>query len=100
MGFNYNIIFLQDLIEILQENYLANISFKVLARFFYILQENIPFLVQVLQDLLQDLASLARKCFVQDLDIFARQFLLGYEAYEAYLANSRSAKILLSNCKY
>ena len=77
MGFNYNIIFLQDLIEILQENYLANISFKVLARFFYILQEKIPFLVQVLQDLLQDLASLARKMFCTRFGYFCKTVSTG-----------------------
>ena len=59
------IIFLQDVIKILQENYVSyNFFLQVLARSvhdFSILARKASFLVQVLQDLLQDLASLARK---------------------------------------
>ena len=48
-------------------------------KIFYILQEKHHFsarLARYVQDLAQDLASLAKK-YLQDLHIFARQFLLG-----------------------
>ena len=51
---------MQDLIKILQENYLENFSCLILARFLYFATKAL-FLVQDLQDLIQDLASLARK---------------------------------------
>ena len=54
---NCKIIFLKDMIKILQENYLANFSCKI----FYILARKTSFLVQDLQDLVQNIASLARK---------------------------------------
>ena len=59
---NYMIIFLQDLIKILQEKYLA----IFLARFFIFCKKSL-ILVQDLQDLVRDLASLAK--YLQDLDI-------------------------------
>ena len=57
---NSKIRFLQDLITILQENYLANVSCTILARFLY-LTRKASFLAQDLQNLVQDFASLARK---------------------------------------
>ena len=56
---NCKIIFLQDLIKILQEYYLTNFSYKILARFLYPARKA-SFLVQDLQDLVQNLANLAR----------------------------------------
>ena len=57
-------IFLQECDQILQENYLKFFSFKT----FYILQENLQFsakLVRYVQDLVQDLASVARKILIR-----------------------------------
>ena len=53
-------LFLQDLIKISQENYLAEFSYKILARFFISCKKSF-ILVQDLQDSVQHLASLARK---------------------------------------
>ena len=69
------IIFLQDFDQILQENYLTIFSYKILARFFVSCKKSFIFsarLARYVQDLVQDLASLARKllarfaCFLQD----------------------------------
>ena len=66
------IILLQDLIKILQENYLANFLCKILVRYFsYILQEKLHFsarLARYVQDLVQDLGSLARKILARFAD--------------------------------
>ena len=48
---NCKIIFLQDLIKMLQENYLTILSCKSLARIFISLQEKLHFVVQGLQDM-------------------------------------------------
>ena len=53
---------MQDFDQILQENDLTIISYKILARFFISCKKSfINFLVQDLQDLAQDFASLTRK---------------------------------------
>ena len=53
-------LFLQDLDQILQENYLTIFLARFLQDFSY-LARKASFLVQDLQDFVQDLASLARK---------------------------------------
>ena len=56
-------MFLQDFDQILQENYLTIFSCKILARFFVSCKKSFIFsarLARYLQDLVQDLASLAR----------------------------------------
>ena len=70
---NCKIIFLRDLINILQENYLKFLSCKILARFFVSCKKSYTFLVQDLQDLVQDLASLVRKIFAK-LAYFLQDF--------------------------
>ena len=58
------ILFLQDLDQILQENYLTILSCKILARCFVSCKKSFIFsarLARYVQDLVQDLASLARK---------------------------------------
>ena len=60
---NCKIIFLQDLIKIFQENHLGNCSCKILTRFFIFCKKSFIFSARLvyLQDLVQDLANLARK---------------------------------------
>ena len=61
---NCKIVFLQDLIKLLQENYLVKFSCKILARVFVSCKKSF-ILVQDLQDLVLDLASLTRKILVR-----------------------------------
>ena len=72
---------MQDLIKIFQENYLANFSCKILARFFISCKKSFIFsakFARYVQDLAQDLASLVRKYLACKIYIFlARRFLLG-----------------------
>ena len=62
------IIFLQDFDQILQENYLTIFSCKILARFFISCKKSLIFsarLARYVQDLVQELASFARKIFAR-----------------------------------
>ena len=74
------IMFLQDFVQILQENYLTMFSCKILARLFISCKKRFIFCVRLaryVQDLVQDLASLARKILARFPD-FCKKVLLGY----------------------
>ena len=74
------IIFLQELDQILQENYLTTFSCKILARFLISCKKSFIFsarLSRYVQDLVQDLASLARK-YLQDLHISCKKVFTGW----------------------
>ena len=71
--------FLQDLIKVLQENYLKIFLARFLQDPLY-LARKATFLVQDLQDLMKDFASLARKLLatqLQDLNISCKTVFIG-----------------------
>ena len=71
--------FLQDFGQILQENYLTFFSCKIHARFFISCKKSFIFsarLARYVQDLVQDLASLAKN-YLQDLHISCETVFTG-----------------------
>ena len=81
------IIFLQDLIKILQKPYLANFSCKVLARFFTSCKKSL-FLVQDLQDMCKisrKILQASQEKYLQDLHISCKMVFTGIAVQLAYL---------------